>query len=411
MSSYGDDKLWIDQGTSEIGECLHDLVSSIADNICDLSIDPILLGRHYVVSPGLKSQMMLRFQFQYGPRVWSKTGLFSHDRLPDYENKLTTAFKELDSSKWYELVEDLHDATIAHKHGSENRYFQSILAFQRDGVWLVGRDQSDDVYVTYKIGQNRLELLGRAKAPQLNRLSDVWRDPVRAPTDNRQYSPKPDPSHIQQELCWRFQNKIDMSLDDLMLEAIKKMKVFGSDIALVWSESRFNDCFNDKNWTGVRVDDYFWESGSYFMNNAQALSRAPEKFYLALGLLHQLITSRIGEIFTHSYGPSIQPMDVAGLFFQDGDFLFAYSSSYGDDGPVYRIHPETGNLELIGVATRIDWRLNPFDMPLVNGKRTRRRQRALHWFTLDEYFGGLSKEKQLMADVPALRGDIWESYF
>ncbi|WP_400766385.1 hypothetical protein [Methylosinus sporium] len=317
--------------------------------------------------------------------------------------------KALEEKKWAALGGALLAMTLGRPLTPDDEHSDIAIVRQGDGWFLVLEDRGREL-VVYDIAAEGLRLLGYAHRDGLGRVDPprrrlLWprgEDPTKEMTKE----------DLKADVLWRYGTKLADATRPVFLEAFEKMRAIAPEVALAYSAARFNDACGDDNWSAARVNDFAWESGSYFRNDETALAAAPPAIHTALGLLHHLLACRIAERFTATFGMEVGPVDAIGFFLQGGECYFSCSCTNGDDGPVYRVDPRTGEAQFVGVADRFDWN---FNTGATQSYRATPAPACLEWTPLDAWLELIPSREAGAArggyGFQRLAGVDWDEYF
>lgn len=309
------------------------------------------------------------YLFQHGPHCWSDPVL--PEALTPHQSPV-----RLHRTIALELARKLKDARWEHLAGSilfgeaqaeDIQALQVVLSWQEDGKFLVLHDRVRKLALAFARTHVGLRVIGEAHPGRLADLGDRYRSGVTErpviPIEEGIYSEKPGSragrsEELLQRITWRYATRLDQRLDELLLEACDRLVGIEGELGLAYAAHRFNDAAGDDHWLAVRKDNFAWENGQYFSSNAASLRSAPEAIHTLIGIAVHLRSSGLGAAFSDAYGYPLEPLDVLGLFRQEGRLLFACSNSQGFCGPVYEIAPATGKTQLCGFTDRFDWNFN-----------------------------------------------------
>jgi hypothetical protein len=335
------------------------------------TVSPFLIAREIGLSSrDQQARPTEQYRFQFGPRRWS-SGIYPWDnsyaeaRLPAYERRTLAIARELKAGDWVTLAQKMFETTfkagIFGKYaGSDEPIIQIVLCWQGADRICSIRDQRSGRAVAYGIGKDGFEFLGVPDRGPLERLQQrAYGSPApimpsasgEEASVARRIRPIED---LRAEIMWHYSSKLDRSFDNLMLEAVDRLKELGSVVAVAHSRSRFNDAAGDENWIAVRVDNSAWENGTYFQSSTASLRGAPSVIHEAVGILHHLIACGMDRIFSNAYGNSVTPGDVTGVFIDGNGAFFACCDTNCVSGPVYLIDPRTGATSLYGFTSLFD---------------------------------------------------------
>jgi hypothetical protein len=404
----------IDHSDSETAKQLYGLLNVAAEPLRFLSIKPILVARVIVPSRWPNQGLKALHRLQYGPHEWETDYLSPYGDLEPYQKSILEMGAELEKGEWVRLGGALLAQTFGLESPPADGQLDVLVVFQDDARLFAFRDQVSKASVAYEIAESGLRFLGRPHSECFTKLEYAPRKPVLSLEEGA--APKRKTmEELRCDVLWRYATKLCDATKPLFLEAFDKMRSIAPEVAMAHSASRFNDAHNDEYWTAVRVNNFAWENGSYFKNGAASLASAPASIHQVLGLLHHLLACQIGRRFTATYGMYVTPLDAIGFFLQDSECYFACSCTNGDDGPVYRIDPRTGDSEFVGVALRFDWNFNSGS---VDSHRAVPEERCLEWAPIDlwlEWFPHLKDCARLEAfprsEFPLLAGIDKEAYF
>lgn len=350
------------------------------------------------------------YHVQYGPRAWKTQHLCWPSVFTSYEKPLETMGEALEQGKWTALGRALLAATLDRPSTPNDTQpdLAVVIAQGGDGFLVLGDQPRGSI--VYEIASEGLRLLGYAHPTCLRGLDHARRRLLR-PLGEDVSKEKMTKDLLKEDVLWRYGTKLADATRPVFLEAFEKMRAIAPEVAMAYSAARFNDACGDDNWSAVRVNNFAWESGCYFRNDGAALAAAPVAIHTALGLLHHLLACQIARRFTASFGMEVDPLDAIGFFLQENECYFSCSCTNGDDGPVYRVDPRTGEAQFVGVAERFDWNFNTGPCDAHRGTPARN---CLEWTPVDAWLEQVpSREAGAARDsgFQRLAGVDWEDYF
>lgn len=319
--------------------------------------------------PAQKREERQFYQFQLGPYCWSDPAFpWSVTRGKEaprsHEVIALELARELEDAGWKQLAASILPSDAG---ATGLRSLQIVLSWQGDGNFLVLHDRDRRVALAFSRAQDGLRLVGEAHPGRLAELGDHYRSGVTEcpviPIEEGIYSEKRGSragrsEELLERINWRYATRLDQRLDELLLEASERLLAIHGELGLAYAAHRFNDAAGDDHWLAVRQDDLAWENGQYFASNADFLRSAPEAIHTLIGMAHYLRDSGLGEAFRQAYGYPVEPLDVFGMFRQQGRLMFACCNSQASCGPVYEIDPNSDKTALLGFTNRFDWNFN-----------------------------------------------------
>lgn len=337
---------------------------------------PLVIARDFGVADRYGSEQPGEvYRFQLGPRAWSAK-VYWDEQSPTtrpvdetYERAAIAAARGLQSRNWTEIARSLlpGDNTDARAEAVPDTRTQVSLCWQEDGNFLTIHDLVARHAVSYRWVDGGLALAG---APHREPLLELGREDARF-TRNRPIISVREGMHVARPgeragrmaelrslIAWRYETRLDGTLDNLLLEAFDRLRVIPGEIGIAYAGYRFNDASGDPSWLAARLDNFAWENGAYFQRNATSLRSAPPALHELLGLLVHLQESGAHTEFKRAYGYPVEPLDVIGLFRQADVQYFACCNSQGGGGPVYLFDTAVGRTKLCGFTDRFDWNFN-----------------------------------------------------